>query len=639
MMNLSLINRIKIDASRFGNWCLLDDFDDVNSLVESGWVELDVENDMLSLHHVISDLVYEELKPDAQKCNVFISSLADVVNPKNSNSYYEKSHYLSFCRVVAKRIKGISEGAADFFSEIGRVLSTKESDREECLKYLLKALDAYKNIYGEISVKAADIYLYLAVTYKTLSSSFDMYYDENTDEEVWGKINEYNEKYISICEKLFKEDEDKIAEAYYLAGIIYKELKEHELSIEVFNKSINLWEEYLKFDEYCSEDYCYKEILCCKLKLGQVYEEKNEYTKAEDAYLEAFKLYEKVKVNDNRMAEDILELYECLGNIECEKHNYNKAFHYYMTEVNKLSKSFYKEENERALKSCRKVIEFLGENEKDYKEKLVEVYLSIGKSCLENDLNVQEGLDYYLKGLKISSELFDSKHYISAQFYHKIGNIYCYKLDESYDEGKIYLNGCNYKAVAEHESEKFLEKPIEQFKIFEQAGENYALVDNYKEAIYCFKKALAFISHTMENLEESELSYYDYIRINDRIVINYKELKEYDKALEYEKNSLEIINKSFGRGGSHSPSLYEYTQKYIDIGNLYLEKEDYEETVEYYLSALNYYEEKHDENIDNIIDVFKKIINVYKITENYAQINLYEEKIKELLGNEIEFQE
>ncbi len=60
MMNLSLISRIKIDASRFRNWCLLEDFSYMNSLVEGGWVELDVENDMLSLHHVISDLVYEE---------------------------------------------------------------------------------------------------------------------------------------------------------------------------------------------------------------------------------------------------------------------------------------------------------------------------------------------------------------------------------------------------------------------------------------------------------------------------------------------------------------------------------------------------------------------------------------------------
>jgi hypothetical protein len=109
MMNLSLISRIKIDASRFGNWCLLEDFSDINSLVEGGWVELDVENDMLSLHHVISDLVYEELKPDAEKCDVFISSLTDVANPKNYNSYHERRHYLSFCRAVAKRINGISK--------------------------------------------------------------------------------------------------------------------------------------------------------------------------------------------------------------------------------------------------------------------------------------------------------------------------------------------------------------------------------------------------------------------------------------------------------------------------------------------------------------------------------------------------
>jgi hypothetical protein len=75
-----------------------------------------------------------------------------------------------------------------------------------------------------MSVKAADVYLNLAVTYKTLSSSFDMFYDENTDEEVWGNINKYNAKYISTYQELFKEDEDKIAEAYLNVGKIYKDM-------------------------------------------------------------------------------------------------------------------------------------------------------------------------------------------------------------------------------------------------------------------------------------------------------------------------------------------------------------------------------------------------------------------------------
>lgn len=818
MMNLSLINRIKIDASRFIDWCLLEDFNDVNSLVESGWLELDVEKDMLSLHHVISDLIYEELKPDAEKCNVFISSLAEVVNPKNYNSYHERRHYLSFCRTVAKRIKGISQGAADFFSEIGKVLSTRESDREDCLKYLLRALDAYNNIYGEISVKSANVYLALAVTYKTLSSSFEMFYDENTDEEVWGKINEYNGKYISIYKELFKEDEDKIAEAYlkvgkiykdmsmlgavlfekdmeeeisnkaeeyfikffdikeriyknnpnklkesaqilyefyselmspkyseakanfycyeynarpfavykdgeeikpleieycfemasaskmdndiesaieyykealrcseeevpfytysnayieiiklykdegmfdealkyfadmnlkceildysekaeayYLVGTIYKELNENEFAIDKFNQSINLWEEYLKFDEYSSEDYGNEKILYCRLKLGQIYESKDDYFQAEAFYLEAFKLYEKIMQNDDMIIGDILELHECLGNIYYKKQDNNKAFYYYMIEVEKLSKSYYKEENERAIIISRKVMDFLDENEEDYKEKIIKLYLSIGNAYFANDLNVKEALEYYLKGLEISIEVYGSKHYMSAKFYDRIGNIYCYKLDDCYDEGKSYLNECNYKAIAYHESEKFKEKPVEQFKIFEEAGENYARVDNYKEAICCLEKALEFINDYIECLGDGDLSYYDYIKVNNSLVRNYKEIKEYDKALKYEESSLKVIKKE-----SYKPSNNEISEKYIDIGDLYLEKDDYEQTIAHYLLALNYYEENHDENIDNIINVYKKITNVYKITEDHDQINIYEQKIKELLGSEIEFQE
>jgi tetratricopeptide (TPR) repeat protein len=85
--------------------------------------------------------------------------------------------------------------------------------------------------------------------------------------------------------------------------------------------------------------------------------------------------------------------------------------------------------------------------------------------------------------------------------------------------------------------------------------------------------------------------------------------------------------------------MNEISDKYIDIGELYLEKDNYEQTIGHYLLALNYYEENHDENIDNIINAYKKIISVYKTTADYNQVNIYEEKIKELLGNEIEFQE
>ncbi|OSA92128.1 UNVERIFIED_ORG: hypothetical protein B2H95_05650 [Clostridium botulinum] len=819
MMNLSLISRIKIDASKFGDWCNLEDFDDINSLVESGWIELDIKNDMLSLHHIISDLAYEELKPDAEKCSGFISSLAEIVNNNNYKSYYEKNYYLSFCRVVAKKINGSSEQAAYFFVGIGKILSEREDDTDECLNYLFKALNTYINIHGEYSIKALDIYFYLLVTYKTLSCSFNMFYDENSDEEIWGKIQEYTKKYILINKELFKEDENKIAEVYlkigkvyksmlmptilclegdfeeiiadkteeyylkyftikervfsddnnelkkaanvlyefysdlmnpknseekanfykykynlgacayvngeeikpseieycfemglsseidndfqkaidyykkalkcddedgmfythtgayikiiklykenkkynealkycsemlykcvsspfsekaevhYLLGTIYIILSQYDLAIESFSKSKILWNECLNSDEACSDDYCYKELLCCNLKLGQSYEEKFEYNKAEKIYLEAFDLYKKLKDMDKYMAEDIVELYECLGNIEVEKHNYDKAFYYYMIEAKKLIKSFDKNQNEQATIICKKILVFLNKNLENNKEKIIETYLNIGNAYSENELNIKKALEYYLKGLKMSSELYNSEHYVIAQFYHKIGEIYCYKFDDKYDEGNLYLNKCNYKSIAEHKVEKYLKNPLKKFKVYEEVGDNYLRVDKYEEGVHCFNKALDIVKDNIGNFEQNDLSYYDYIRLNDNIARCYTYIKEYEKALEYEKDSLQIIIKSLKTKGYYNTSFYQCARKYIDIGELYLEKEEYEECIKSYLCALKYYEENYDDNVDNIIRLFNKIIDVYKKNKNYEQVKIYEDKIKDILGNEIE---
>ena len=882
MMILSLVGRTKIDASTFGEWCGLEDFDDLNSLVECGWVELDIENDMISLHHVISDVSYEELKPDGEKCSDFINYITNLIKYQNNRSTYKNRQYRNFARGIAQRLIPKGESAACFFATIGKIMSTREEGKDECSKYLSYALDIYKSIYGEESSQCAEIFFDFGNMYRTYGSSFSIYEEDNdeVEDKVWKKINSYYDKYLNICrliyenkenykiehdetgmflnnindisldnnqdrlaeaylkvgkayrnmffdilcldearnekissisegcyikffninEKIFKEyndkkklikaatiisdfysdfinpkysdeksayyrkkyidnidkyaesvDDDEMndieyymelgegaeldenytqaieyykkclkyrdnenslfyshykaysnicriykeqkdydksliyldemkkscrlkpcdkAESSYMYGTIYKAMKKYDEAEKYFLESIKYWEETLKHDESISKEYCLKEILLCKLDLSEILMNKGDYEYAEVYMNEIMKLYEKIKELDSYMVEDIKELNETFGNLYIYKNDFNKAYDYYMKEIDDLSGKYLKENDEKIVKLCLKFlhmyneetcisklslqtqsIEGIGEcdnknssydkdNLQDYEYKIIWLYLMLGNGYCDNELNVNEGLKYYEKGLALAEKTYGLNHYLTSKFYKAIGRVYAYKTDSDYNLGENYMKKCNYSLIAEVEALNYKDDNVKLFDIFDEAGKSYENIGGYNEAIKNFKKALSFIKGNINNDENyysyTHKTYYDYIEVNDSIARNYRYMEQYDSAVEYEKDTLNIIKNCLGRGGYYNPTVYELARKYNDIGELYLSAEDYEHAEQYYVQALKCYEEDEKENEDNIIDMYNKLVNLYKAADDLENMIKYEDKLRNIAYNELE---
>lgn len=892
MMNLSLTGKTKIDAYIFGQWCGLEDFDDVNSLVECGWVELDTENDMISLHHVISDVSYEELKPDGEKCSNFINSITCIIKEKNNRSSYKNRQYTNFAKRIAQRLIPKGESAACFFEAIGKIMSTSEAHKNECSKYLAYAFNIYNNIYGENSAESAEIFYDYGTMYRTYASSFLIFEEENenAEEEAWEKLNGYYDKYLKICRMVYedqrtiyenKEDDrineddekEKLSEAYlkvgkayrdmffnlvcldekkeekiasiseecylqffnikeeifrednntqklvkaagiisdfygdlmnpkysdekstyyrknyidnidkyaetmidedihdieyymdlgesaefdnnyekaieyykncltciddednpfyshykaysnicriyndqkaydkslsylkemrklcrlqpcdkaessYMCGAIYKIMKKYDEAQKYFMESIKYWEKTIEDDEFISEEYCLKEILSCKVALSQILMNKCDYKQAEDYLNESIELYEKVKEVDYDMAEDILGLYETFGNLCIHKNDFDKAYDYYVKEIDKLTEKYLKEDDEKIVKLCLELLHIYNQeiqlrkgeieydseksscdNEnigheklvydnkaikdddeclccnyknnilEDYIKKTIQIYYMLGNAYCNNELNVSEGLKYYEKGLKLAQKTYVTNHYMISKYYKAIGETYSYKTDSNYDLGRDYMEKCDYSLLAEVESLNYKDDNAKQFDLFNEAGKAYEHIDKYEEAVKNFEKALNIIRGKINNDNTyvyDNKTYYDYIEVNDSIARNYGCMEKYELAAQYEKDTLHIMESCIGKDGYYNPQVYELARKCTDVGEFYLKSDDYGRAEKYYVQALGFYKENEEENEDNIIDMYNKLIDVYKEADDLEKKSLYENKLRELANHELE---
>lgn len=69
---MCMIPHTGIDISDFSDWCGLESYDDINSLLTKSWLILDEDTDVLSLHPVICDVVKAELKPSPGSTREYI---------------------------------------------------------------------------------------------------------------------------------------------------------------------------------------------------------------------------------------------------------------------------------------------------------------------------------------------------------------------------------------------------------------------------------------------------------------------------------------------------------------------------------------------------------------------------------------
>lgn len=75
LMNMALMSEKGIEKGLFHHWMEWDDFNDVNELVEYGWIQEDTQRCRISMHPFLREVVADSLKPSISKCGILLKGI------------------------------------------------------------------------------------------------------------------------------------------------------------------------------------------------------------------------------------------------------------------------------------------------------------------------------------------------------------------------------------------------------------------------------------------------------------------------------------------------------------------------------------------------------------------------------------
>ena len=118
---MSLIANVRIDKTEFMKWCLIDEFEELNLLIDKGWIEF--KEGRISLHQIIIDLVYNKLKPTCEKCDKLTQTMTQMATMRIKNNTTKRNQYINLISIFAKRISGKNIELAQFYNNFADLLS------------------------------------------------------------------------------------------------------------------------------------------------------------------------------------------------------------------------------------------------------------------------------------------------------------------------------------------------------------------------------------------------------------------------------------------------------------------------------------------------------------------------------------
>ncbi|MCM1025232.1 MAG: tetratricopeptide repeat protein [Roseburia sp.] len=159
LKNLSILLSSGIHTKRFAKWCGLETCDDVNELVEKGWIKLDAETDRIAVHPVVAAVVRSAAGSDTAWMEPLLGNSLKEYNGDDYDKEYENEVFRNLSDIVKELTDGDykSIDAANYLKEVSYVLQAagKSGTYKKALE---KALTIYRQESGEESTGVSEIY-------------------------------------------------------------------------------------------------------------------------------------------------------------------------------------------------------------------------------------------------------------------------------------------------------------------------------------------------------------------------------------------------------------------------------------------------------------------------------------------------
>lgn len=513
MRSLSLLAGIRIKKELFYKLCGVQNVEGkVEKLIKSGWIQ---QEDKISLHQIIQDLIYTKLKPDADNCKAIVDGMYFYVTEEKQN-YAERHVKNQVFDVFMHRLNGTDIGYAKLCLEYGK----KER------------LDEAENICKKIATKDAyDMLQRICRKKIQIECACEDMYDSELDLEAYCtqqviKIANLLELAIEYCKLAYEDVEHRILEFVSLADEVDQAFGIGDtLSMLINDKNEELDLVFRQIEglyDWCGHHLDETEISLKKKE--ELYRLIQKFYSDEDMFVMMYRnehyrniekayFYQK-KLNEIRKQEEI-DSYDLAIT---DENGTQKIWTYDISNYNMAENFREKGEFEKALEYYKNSFE--DENYDTVLYSMAKTYLEMGKTedainslkrVLDIDKAAENDSDSYFYYtcyvcLELIGILFEQKNFSEAKMYAK--ELIHYRKKAIEDEDNAYAvtnvlaaNYYLYKMETDlEEKEKLWNQCLE---LFEKLGQNQ--IDG------------ELFDFLFEYLEKEKIEYSEILKILERI--------------------------------------------------------------------------------------------------------------------------
>ncbi len=478
--NLSLIPHSGISTEQFKEWGGLEDYETINTLITEGWIRWDEETDFISLHPVVSDIMFELVKEEKIDFEKLIKSLTGCLDSDeydtasfekrtdindislfcteriyrsniesetvayllDSTAIETKSFgHLDLCIAYAEKAKEIREKlfgnesaeAAKSYNSLGKIFRDK-GDLMKSEGFYLKALETRKTIYGEDDEKTSTLYNNIANLYK--------------EQGMLDKAETNYLKALNIRENIYGENHSKTATTYNGLGSFYQKLGNLAKAEKFLIKALNIRKDiYGEMHGNTANSYS---------MLGSLYKELGQLDKAEEFFLKALNI--RISIY-GEMYSDTATSYSKLGSLCKELGQLDKAEEFYLKALN-IRKSIYGEMYSDTAISYNN---------------LGSLYKELGK--------FDKAEEFYLKALNIRKSIYGEMYSSTAISYNNLGTLY--RTQKNFDEAEKCFTNALYIS-----KNIYGDNHLKTSAAYSALGELYRMKNDYQNAEKNLLKAL-----------------------------------------------------------------------------------------------------------------------------------------------------
>ena len=458
-----------------------DTAESLDQLISLGWLqESQGENRVLTMHPLVREVVWGELKPNGDNCEEFLDALENQYDPKGS--YF------------ARKL----EQAAETFARAAEILPVGQTDRAFLWNesgYLFGKLGNYSRELNFFQKALAICKKILPPDHLLLAASY------NNVGGAWGKLGDhhkqlkFSQKALAILEKVLPPDDPDLATSYNNVGGAWSKLGDHSRALEFYQKALALWEKILPPD--------HPDLATSYNNVGGAWGNLGDHHKQLEFYQKAIAIREKVLPPDHP---DLAVSYNNIGSAWGNLGDHHKELEF----------------KQKAIAILEKVLP------PDHPD-LATSYNNVGAAWGElGDHHKQ--LEFYQKALAILEKALPSDHPNLATSYNNVGYAW-WKLGNHYKQLEFYQ-----KALAIREKVLPPDHPLLAVS-YNNVGSAWGSLGNYHKQLEFHQKALAIwekkIPHNYSLLATSY----------NNVGSAWSNLGDYHKQLEFHQKALAIWEK------------------------------------------------------------------------------------------------